>query len=104
MFRGGRRSADRYFTVLFCQNELGYARLGLAIAKRRVRRATQRNRLKRLARESFRAAAVQLPATDIVVMAGPAAADADNATIFASLAQHWERVVRQRDKDSLERD
>ncbi|UCG74397.1 MAG: ribonuclease P protein component [Chromatiales bacterium] len=98
VFRNGRRSADRCFTVLFCHNKRDHPRLGLAIAKRRVRRATARNRLKRLVRESFRAAAPTLPPVDIVVLAGPAAATADNASIFASLAEHWQRVAKRRDQ------
>jgi ribonuclease P protein component len=94
VFRHGRRSADRCFTVLFCHNTLARPRLGLAIAKRRVRKATARNRLKRLVRESFRDAAGQLPAVDVVVLAGPAAATADNKKLLASLEQHWRRVAK----------
>ena len=103
VFRDGRRSSDRCFTVLFCHNNLEHARLGLAISKRRIRRATARNRLKRLVRESFRRAAPELPAVDIVVIAGPAAGGADNAGIFASLAGHWSRLARQREKDGSEK-
>lgn len=103
VFSHGRRSADRCFTVLFCHNKREQPRLGLAIAKRRVRRATARNRLKRLVRESFRAAAPSLPPVDIVVLAGPAAVNADNATIFASLEQHWRRLAgRRQQKNDLE--
>ena len=98
VFRNGRRSVDRCFTVLFCHNAQARPRLGLAIAKRRVRKATARNRLKRLVRESFRGAAADLPAVDIVVLAGPAAATADNTTIFASLEQHWRRVAKRGDR------
>ncbi len=98
VFRDGRRSADDCFTVLFCHNKRDQPRLGLAIAKRRVRRAVARNRLKRLVRESFRAAAPSLPPMDIVVLAGPAAGNADNAKIFASLEQHWQRLAGRREQ------
>jgi ribonuclease P protein component len=103
VFRDGRRSADRCFTVLFCHNNLLHARLGLAVSRRRVRRATARNRLKRLVRESFRRAVPILPAVDIVVIAGPVAGEADNAGIFASLAQHWSRLARSHEKDGSEK-
>ena len=89
VFEHPRRSADRYFTVLYRDNGLGYPRLGLAIARKRVRRATQRNRLKRLIRESFRHALSALPSADVVVMARDAAAAAENAELFASLDRHW---------------
>ncbi len=102
MFREGQRSADRCFTVLFCDNVLGHARLGLAISRRRVRRATGRNRLKRLVRESFRGASASLPALDVVVIAGPGAGAADNAQIFDSLDRHWQRLRNRGTKDSSE--
>ncbi len=103
VFGNGRASRDRNFTVLFCENGLEHARLGLAIAKRRVRRASQRNRLKRLVRESFRLAGNDLPAVDLVIMAGAGAESADNKTIFASLAAHWDRVRRAQSKESVDK-
>ena len=42
-------------------------RLGLVIAKRHLPLAVQRNRVKRLVREGFRASQTQLPPLDIVV-------------------------------------
>ena len=71
----------------------GAARLGLVIAKRQIRRAHERNRIKRLVRESFR----QLPvreraALDIIVIARHAAEEHDNATIARALARHWQRL------------
>lgn len=92
VFRRSRKSADRWFTILYSPNELGQPRLGLAIARRRVRRATARNRLRRLVRESFRHAAASLPAVDLVVMARAEAVEADNAALRESLARHWQRI------------
>ncbi|MDR3157497.1 MAG: ribonuclease P protein component [Zoogloeaceae bacterium] len=43
------------------------ARLGLVMGKKFMRRATGRNCLKRLARETFRQARAQLPARDLVL-------------------------------------
>jgi len=95
VFRRSRRSADQYFTVLFRPNQLGYARVGLAIAKKRVRRAVDRNRLKRLIRESFRNARPELDGLDIVVLARNNTARADNTTVFASLERHWQTMRNQ---------
>jgi len=95
VFKNCQRSADSCFTVLYRDNGLGYPRVGLAIAKKRVRHATQRNRLKRLIRESFRKAIPRIPSMDIVVLARDKAGAADNAAIFASLERHW-RTMKER--------
>lgn len=45
----------------------GESRLGLAITKRHTRRSTDRNRLKRLAREIFRRHGVKVAGLDLVL-------------------------------------
>ena len=75
-------------------NESGRARLGLAVGIKAAGNAAQRNRLKRLTRESFRHRQQELPPVDVVVNARAGAARADNAAIRASLAAHWDRIVR----------
>ena len=54
--------------------EVPSTRLGLIIGKRAVRRATERNALKRIARETFRTMRHRLPTADVVVhLRGPTA-------------------------------
>ena len=79
--------------------EVDMARLGLVVGKRMLPRAVDRNRAKRVIRESFRQAA-GLPAMDIVLrVAVPAAevtvADADR--LFDALVGSVERHRRLRD-------
>ncbi|MDT8409040.1 MAG: ribonuclease P protein component [Wenzhouxiangellaceae bacterium] len=66
-------------------------RIGLAIAKRVARRAVDRNRIRRQARETFRLHRHHLPAEDFVVLAKPAAADADKPQLRQALNQLWNR-------------
>lgn len=66
------------------------ARLGLAVSRRCARKAVDRNRLKRVIRESFRQHQHRLPAFDIVVVARPAAVRQQNRRLFASLDGHWQ--------------
>jgi ribonuclease P protein component len=95
VFADPKRSSDRYFTVLAARRAAGGdSRLGLAIAKKHIRPAAGRNRLKRLARETFRLRRHALAAADYVVLARPAAAGADNATLVASLERHFARLSR----------
>ena len=69
----------------------GRARLGLAIAKRVARRAVDRNRIRRIARETFRRRRHSMPPVDFVVLAKPPAAEADSRTLKLALEQLWLR-------------
>jgi ribonuclease P protein component len=60
-------------------------RLGLAIAKKRVKLAVQRNRIKRIIRESFRLNQHVLPAIDMVVMVKSGIDQLDNKEINKEL-------------------
>jgi ribonuclease P protein component len=86
------RSSDRFFTLLARATSGPHARLGLTISRRAARRAVDRNKLKRLARESFRMNA-QLPAWDFVVMAKAGADRTERPTLRASLDRHFERLA-----------
>ncbi|MGW8367918.1 MAG: ribonuclease P protein component [Gammaproteobacteria bacterium] len=92
VFAGADRSSDRYFTVLAKLNGMTHARLGLAISRRVAARAVDRNRLRRLVRESFRHATVA--ALDYVVMAKKDAVGNDKPTLRGSLDGHFARLSR----------
>lgn len=93
VFSDGRRSADSLFLVLALPNGLSDARLGLAVSKKTSRRAVERNRIKRLIRESFRLHQRSLCGLDLVVVSRSGAAGSDNSVCFDSLRQHWRRVA-----------
>jgi len=97
VFANPIRSADQYFTVLARVNDQDYPRLGLAISRKAAASAVQRNRIKRVIRESFRHNPSDLPAADVVVMARPLAATTASAELGISLARHWSRVRRKCD-------
>lgn len=55
--------------VYAAENGLPYARLGISVGRKKVRKASDRNRIKRLIRESFRLSKAQLPlGVDYVVV------------------------------------
>lgn len=88
------RSSSRYFTVLARPNQRDCPRLGLVISKRCARAAVERNRLKRLIRESFRSDQARLTGLDIVVIGKTAAVTADNRALFVALNRHWTDLER----------
>src|SRR5580698_1594330 len=86
------RLGGRCFSVRYRQNDLGHARLGLAISKRVSKRAVERNRIKRLLRESFRRVRSQLPPLDLVVMAREQAAGVPGPELLAEIDALWRRL------------
>ena len=64
----GKRFHTRHFGVTLAPMAEGQPRLGL-VATRRMGKAVQRNRVKRLLREFFRRHQTGLPAFDLVIMA-----------------------------------
>jgi len=116
VFEKNSRSADRYWTVLSRENLRGRedrnlkggecndgdapiaARLGLAVAKKCAKRAVDRNRLKRLARESFRQHKQSLAGFDIVLLARHASVSATNQELLKSLEKHWSRITPRLEK------
>lgn len=74
-------------------NELGHARLGLAISKRVSKRAVERNRIKRLLRESFRRVRHQLPPVDLMVMARQQAAGLPGSILLGEIDGLWKKLI-----------
>jgi ribonuclease P protein component len=75
-------------------NQETHARLGLAIATKTFGSAVARNRIKRIARESFRLNQHDLPALDITVAARAAARTAGGVALRASLDALWQQLAK----------
>jgi ribonuclease P protein component len=63
----GRARTQRYFTLYVRPNGEPLARIGIITSKRVAPRAVDRNRMKRLVRETFRSMRQRLQGVDIVV-------------------------------------
>ncbi|WP_250460674.1 ribonuclease P protein component [Microbulbifer litoralis] len=88
------RAAHPNLLILASRNDLGHPRLGLVMAKKHVRNATDRNRIKRIARETFRLRQHQLPAVDAVVLARPGAGALDNAALGKLFDKLWRKLAK----------
>ncbi|HJS91072.1 MAG TPA: ribonuclease P protein component [Steroidobacteraceae bacterium] len=88
----GRRFGNGFFAVTASSNEQDGARLGMAVAVRTAGSAVERNRIRRIIRESFRVHQMTLPAVDLVVSARPSARGASGAQLRASLAALWKTL------------
>lgn len=94
VFARGDKYVSGGFVVIVAASDNDHARLGMALAKRRIHRAVDRSRVKRVIRESFRHRLNLLPAIDIVVLARSKTAGMNNARLSTELAGIWQRIER----------
>jgi ribonuclease P protein component len=89
----GRRLGNGFFGVTASWNDKGWPRLGLAVSVRTAGGGVERNRIRRIIRESFRLHQYELPAVDLVVSARHPARDASGAELHESLTALWKNVA-----------
>lgn len=90
VFKQANKLVTPEFIFLYRKSPSGHARLGLALSKKMIAKAHDRNRLKRRLRETFRLR--QLPAIDIVVLARHGVARIDSSTINTKLGKTWDKL------------
>jgi ribonuclease P protein component len=91
-YAAGKRLGNEFFTINAQPNGFTGPRLGMSIAARILRRAVDRNRLRRLIRESFRVNQLSLPPLDIVIGVRAGVLTADNRRLRSSLQQLWQKI------------
>lgn len=96
VFEQAKKIVTTEFVVLYRTNSLGYARLGLALSKKMIAKAHDRNRIKRLLREGFRKQ--NLPAVDMIFLAKQGVARQTNSGINTQLSKTWEKLISYYDK------
>ncbi|MEE3700595.1 ribonuclease P protein component [Mannheimia haemolytica] len=94
VFEEPLRASTPQMTLLARENIVDNPRLGLTVAKKHLKRAHDRNRIKRIVRESFRLKQHELPNFDFVFVAKGGIGKLDNATLFETLEKLWARHIR----------
>jgi len=74
------------------------AKIGLAVSRKVSKKAVERNRIKRLVRESFRRYKPELVGLNIVFVAKPALVNMSNKQISFHLDNSWGRLVEKCEK------
>ena len=92
IFDNGNISRGKYWQVMAIKTDTTKAKLGLAISKKVHRLAVERNRFKRIARETFRVQQAEFRNWEFVVMAKHAK-PAKNADIAQDLLALLNKVV-----------
>lgn len=86
------RASHRHLLLLGRYNDAHHHRLGLVIAKKNIRRAVDRNRVKRLTREFFRQLPPGFPGMDIIVLARRGLDELDNQSVSTILRNQWQKL------------
>ncbi len=82
--------------LLARNNDLDHPRLGLVIGKKSVKLSVERNRLKRVIRDSFRLNQDFLVGWDIVIVARKGLGDLGNPELVQQFGKLWKRLARSR--------
>ncbi|MEH6580622.1 MAG: ribonuclease P protein component [Halioglobus sp.] len=96
VFDGSEARASHKHLLLLAKTNNGPGhRLGLVIAKKNVRLAVQRNRIKRVAREFFRTLPAGGTHMDVVLLTRRGMDQLDNAELSSILQRQWQKLENQ---------
>lgn len=88
------KAVSQEFTLLAKPNQRAHPRLGITVGKKKVRRAVDRNQIKRIIRESYRLQQHKLAGFDIIVIAKPGVAKLDKKALRDLLDYLWRKLSR----------
>ncbi|MEO5574353.1 MAG: ribonuclease P protein component [Gammaproteobacteria bacterium] len=100
VFQQAGKSGDKALLILARRNALGYARLGLAVSIKAAKTAVERNRIKRVTRESFRHHRPALGGMDFIVTGRAGLSTKTNRELRASLERHWLSLSNAKNSDN----
>lgn len=89
------RARSVYFTALARPQDREDARLGVIVAKRIIRKAVRRNKIRRMIRESFRLNQALLAHLDIVVLVRCVLPKQPTVFFYECLQEQWESLAAQ---------
>ncbi len=96
LFNKPKRVIDNNFIIIAKSNNEDFPRLGLAISKKSIKLAVQRNRIKRLIKEYFRTKVITSNQTiDFVVMAKKNINTLSNKKLLISLDTIFAKLINQ---------
>jgi ribonuclease P protein component len=89
------RASHRYFLLLARRAPGEQQRLGLVVAKKNVKLAVQRNKVKRIVRDTFRLLPDNDPPLDMIFLARRGVEQLDKRQLSSILREQWRKLTRQ---------
>lgn len=102
--RADAKAQTGQILILARRNDLGFARVGLVIAKNHAKRAVDRNQIKHIIRESFRHHQCELENFDCVVLSRGGAKDLDKTQLRHMIDQLWTRLRQKQNGNRSKQD
>ena len=93
----------RFILMLAIKHKKCQTRLGMVISKKNIPKSVERNRIKRLIRESFRKARSQLPQLDVIVLIRRGLDGLPNLIISRKMDALWEDLRIKTDEINSEK-
>ena len=98
------RVSNSHALFLARSNTLDNPRLGLVIAKKNIRHAYQRNRIKRHLRETFRLQQHNLPAVDVIVLTRKGLDHLNDKEMHKEFDKLWQSLTKKVNKHATNSD
>lgn len=92
VFKDPFRVSNASVTILSIKNDLNKSRIGIIVPKKNIKKATIRNRIKRIIRESYRCNRINIPNIDMVVIVKKDANNLENRQLFVILEKLWKKI------------
>ena len=89
--------SSKAFLLLAVENSNGASRVGIIVAKKHIRLASRRNRIKRIVREQFRLSPLGR-SMDLVVLARSPADELDSPALWQDIAKLWHQISTTADR------
>lgn len=87
-----KKISRQYLLVLYIPNQLTYPRLGIIAGKQHLRRAVDRNRVRRIIRESFRHEMEKLKGLDLIVLIRSSCSTVETKTLRNDIDNLWQSI------------
>lgn len=88
------KAPSEHCLLLARRNQLDHPRIGFILSKKNIKRAVQRNRVKRMSREYLRLHQQQLPSLDIIFMGRKGIDQLDDAQLQTLIRKQFEKLTR----------
>ncbi|WP_367674873.1 ribonuclease P protein component [Buchnera aphidicola] len=91
VFLSPKKIFCRELVFFFRKSHISHSRIGIIISKKNIKKSNERNRIKRLVRETFRISQNRLIPMDYIVIVKKESMNLNNSKLMELLKQLWKK-------------